>query len=134
VEDSSSAVEAIVKYLVLIYRNPESRQMWETMSDSDRDTGLDVYRELNAELAASGELIATEALTYPEDGRQVWRREDGTISSDGPYAEVKEHLAGFYLIDVAGLDRATEIAGRVPEADMGLVEVRPVLDLAALGL
>jgi hypothetical protein len=134
VEDPSSAVEAAVKYLILIYRNPVSRQMWESMSDSDRDTGLEAYRELNAELAASGELIATEALTYPEDGRQVWRREDGTISSDGPYAEVKEHLAGFYLIDVAGLERATGIAGRVPEADMGLVEVRPVLDLAALGL
>ena len=68
-----------MKYLVLIYRNPESRQMWEAMSDSDRDTGLDVYRELNAELAASGELVATEALTYPEDGRQVVRQADGSI-------------------------------------------------------
>ncbi len=123
-----------MKYLVLIYRNPESRQMWEAMSDSDRDTGLDVYRELNAELAASGELVATEALTYPEDGRQVVRQADGSISSDGPYAEVKEHLAGFYLLDVAGLDRAVELAGRIPEADMGLVEVRPVLDPAVLGL
>ena len=123
-----------MKYLILIYRNPASRRMWESLSDSDRDTGLEAYRELNAELAASGELIATEALTYPEDGRQVWRREDGSISSDGPYAEVKEHLAGFYLIDVAGLERAAAIAGRVPEADLGLVEVRPVLDLSAWGL
>ena len=123
-----------MKYLVLIYRNPESRQMWEAMSATDRDTGLDVYRELNAELAASGELVATEALTYPEDGRQVIRRPDGSIASDGPYAEVKEHLAGFYLLDVAGLDRAVQIAGRIPEADMGLVEVRPVLDPAVLGL
>jgi hypothetical protein len=122
-----------VKYVILIYRNPESRQMWEGMSDTDRRVGLQVYYDLNAELEASGELIATEALTYPEDGRQVWRREDGTISSDGPYAEVKEHLAGFYLIDVSGPDRAAEIAGRVPEADMGLVEIRPVLDLAAFG-
>jgi hypothetical protein len=126
-------VEAAVKYVILIYRNPESRQMWETLSDSDRAVGLQVYRGLDAELAASGEHIASEALTYPEDGRQVWRRDDGTISSDGPYAEVKEHLAGFFLIDCAGLDRAVEIAGRVPEADMGLVEVRPVLDLATLG-
>jgi hypothetical protein len=121
-----------VKYVILIYRNLESRQMWESLSDSDRTLGLQVYYELDAELAASGEYIASEALTYPEDGRQVWRRADGSISSDGPYAEVKEHLAGFYLVDVAGLDRAVEIAGRVPEADMGLVEVRPVLDLASL--
>ena len=122
-----------MKYLILIYRNQESRRMWESLSDSDRTVGLQVYYQLDAELAASGEYIASEALTYPEDGRQVWRRADGSISSDGPYAEVKEHLAGFYLVDVAGLDRAVEIAGRVPEADMGLVEVRPVLDLASLG-
>ena len=122
-----------MKYVILIYRNPAARQMWESLSASDRAVGLQAYRELNAELAASGEYIASEALTYPEDGRQVWRREDGTISSDGPYAEVKEHLAGFFLIDCAGLDRAVEIAGRIPEADMGLVEVRPVLDLATLG-
>lgn len=122
-----------MKYVILIYRNPAARQMWESLSDSDRAVGLAAYRELDAELAASGEHIASEALTYPEDGRQVWRREDGTISSDGPYAEVKEHLAGFYLIDCAGLDRAVEIAGRIPEADLGLVEVRPVLDLATLG-
>jgi len=123
-----------VKYVILIYRNPAARQMWESLSDSDRSVGLEAYRELNAELATSGEHIASEALTYPEDGRQVWRREDGTISSDGPYAEVKEHLAGFFLVDCAGLERAVEIAGRIPEADMGLVEVRPVLDLATLGL
>jgi hypothetical protein len=126
-------VEAAVKYVILIYRNPASREIWESLSDTDRSVGLQVYAELNAELAASGEYLAAEALTYPEDGRQVWRREDGTISSDGPYAEVKEHLAGFYLLDCAGLDRAVEIAGRVPEAGLGLVEVRPVLDLATLG-
>jgi hypothetical protein len=131
--DPSCASEAVVKYVILIYRNPAARQMWESLSDSDRSVGLQAYRELDAELAASGEHIASEALSYPEDGRQVWRREDGTISSDGPYAEVKEHLAGFFLIDCVSLDRAVEIAGRVPEADLGLVEVRPVLDLATFG-
>jgi hypothetical protein len=133
VEEPSSAVEAAVKYVILIYRNPASRQLWESLSDSDRTAGLEVYRKLNEDLVASGEYVASEALAYPEDGRQVWRREDGSISSDGPYAEVKEHLAGFFLLDCAGLERAVEIAGRVPEADLGLVEVRPVFDLATLG-
>jgi hypothetical protein len=133
VEEPSSAVEAAVKYVILIYRNPASRQMWESLSDSDRAAGLEVYRKLNEDLVASGEYVASEALAYPEEGRQVWRREDGAISSDGPYAEVKEHLAGFFLLDCAGLERAVEIAGRVPEADLGLVEVRPVFDLATLG-
>ena len=122
-----------MKYVILIYRNPESRAMWESFPAAERAVGLQVYRELNAELTASGELLATEALSYPEDGRAVRRRADGTIASDGPYAEVKEHLAGFYLVDVAGLDRAVEIAGRIPESGMGLVEVRPAFDLADLG-
>ncbi|MFL6129597.1 MAG: YciI family protein [Mycobacteriales bacterium] len=121
-----------MKYVILIYRNPASRRTWESLSATDRASGLQVYRELNAELAASGEYLASEALAYPQDGRQVWRREDGTISSDGPYAESKEHLAGFYLVDCASRERAAEIAGRVPEAGLGLVEVRPVLDLATL--
>jgi hypothetical protein len=133
VEEPSSAVEAAVKYVILIYRNPASRQMWESLSDADRAAGLEVYRKLTEDLLASGEYVASEALAYPEEGRQVWRRADGAISSDGPYAEVKEHLAGFFLLDCAGLERAVEIAGRVPEADLGLVEVRPVFDLAALG-
>lgn len=122
-----------MRYVVLIYRNPESRAMWETMSDADRSVGLEAYHRLNAELTASGELVATEALSYPEDGRQVVRQPDGTIASDGPYAEVKEHLAGFYLVDVAGPGRAAEIAGRIPESSMGLVEVRPTLSLADFG-
>ena len=58
--------------------------------------------------------------------------EGGTLTTDGPFAEVKEYLVGFYLVECADLDRAVEIAAKVPEAFMGLVEVRPVVDLAAL--
>ena len=51
------------------------------------------------------------------------------VTSDGPYAESKELLAGFFLIDCESLDRAVEIAARLPEAELGLIEVRPVRDL-----
>ena len=57
-----------------------------------------------------------------------------TVSSDGPFAEVKEHLAGFYLIDVASEERAVEVAARLPDAVWGLVEVRPVLDMSGWDL
>ena len=53
------------------------------------------------------------------------------MATDGPFAEVKEHLAGFYLVECAAMERAVEIAARVPDAACGQVEVRPVLDLAA---
>ena len=113
-----------MKYVILIYRNPESRQMWESLSDSDRAVGLQAYHELRAEVTASGELIASEALTYPEDGRQVWRRADGSISSDGPYAEVKEHLAGFFLVDCATRERAEEVAAQFAGPG-SIAELRP---------
>jgi hypothetical protein len=51
------------------------------------------------------------------------------VTSDGPYAESKELLAGFFLLDCESLDRAVEIAARLPEAELGLIEVRPVRDL-----
>jgi hypothetical protein len=56
-------------------------------------------------------------------------RNDQVVTSDGPYAESKELLAGFFLLDCESLDRAVEIAARLPEAELGLIEVRPVRDL-----
>lgn len=61
-------------------------------------------------------------------------REGRTITTDGPFAEVKEHLAGFYLIECDSMERAVELAARVPDAASGEVEVRPVLDLRGLEL
>jgi len=56
------------------------------------------------------------------------------MTTDGPFAEVKEYLAGIYVVDCDSIERAVEIAGRVPEAEHGLVEVRPVLSLDAFTL
>ena len=119
-----------MKYLILIYSNPESRAAWEGFSDAERTEGFRYYAALNRELAASGELIVTEALADASQGVRVALRDGRAIATDGPFAEVKEHLAGFYLVECDSRERAIEIAGRVPEADMGLVEVRPVMHLA----
>ena len=64
--------------------------------------------------------------------KRVRAGEGGTLTTDGPFAEAKEHLAGFYLLDVESEERAVEIAAKIPEAALGLVEVRPTrsLDLA----
>src|SRR3954464_13098242 len=84
--------EALMKYLILIYGNPKSRQTWESFSEEQRAEGLRHYAELHDDLVASGELIAAEALADPSAGRRLpaapqW----GGMSSDGPYAEAKEH-------------------------------------------
>jgi hypothetical protein len=116
-----------VKYLLLIYHNPQARQIWESFSEAQQAEGLKAYAALNEDLAASGELIVTEALADASLAKRVTVRDGETLSGDGPFAEVKEQLAGFYLVDCESIERAVEIAGRIPEASLGLVEVRPIL-------
>jgi hypothetical protein len=123
-----------VKYLILIYSNPASREIWEGFSDDQRAEGFRYYAALTEELAASGELIVSEALADPSLTRRVSVRDGQAITSDGPFAEAKELLAGFFLLECESIDRAVEVAARVPEAEFGLVEVRPLLNLGAMEL
>jgi hypothetical protein len=118
-----------VKYVVLIYSNAGSRELWQQFSETERGEGLAYYARLTAELEASGELLANEALADLSTTKRVRVDEGRTMTTDGPFAEAKEHLAGFYLLDVASEERAVEIAARIPEAALGLVEVRPVRSL-----
>jgi hypothetical protein len=121
-----------VKYLILIHSNPASRSVWAGLSDAERAEGLRVYAALTKDLAASGELIVTQALADPSQATRVSVSEGRTVTSDGPFAEVKEHLAGFFLIECESRQRAVEHAARVPEAALGLVEVRPVVTYSGL--
>src|ERR671918_2937595 len=83
-----------VKYLILIYGNPESRAIWEGFSDAERAEGYAFYAALEEEMAASGELIVTEALAHPSLEKRVLVREGNTMTTDGPFTEAKELLAG----------------------------------------
>jgi hypothetical protein len=130
--DRSRLVEAPVKYLILIYSNPASREIWAGFSDDQRAEGFRYYAALTDELAASGELIVSEALADPSLATRVSVRDGQTLTSDGPFAEAKELLAGFFLLECESVERAVEIAARVPEAEFGLVEVRPILKLGGL--
>ena len=121
-----------MKYLVLIWSNPASRAIWEGFSDEQRAEGYRYYAALEDELAASGELVVTEALADASLTRRVSVRDGRAVTSDGPFAEAKELLAGFFLLDCESAERAVEIAARMPEAELGLVEVRPVLQLGGL--
>ena len=123
-----------MKYLILIHSNPQVRQRWEGLSDAQRAEFGRGHFALTDELAASGELIVSEGLADPALAKRVTARDGQVITSHGPFAEVKEHLAGFYLVDCESTDRAVQIAARVPDAVWGLVEVRPVLDMSTLDL
>jgi hypothetical protein len=119
-----------MKYVILIYSNPQSRAIWESFSDARRAEGLQYYANFREDLVASGELIVSEALADPSLAKRVAVHNAETMTTDGPFAEVKEQLAGFFLVECDSLERAIAIAARVPEAAFGLVEVRPIRTLS----
>ena len=116
-----------MKYLIMVLSNPHFAERWEGLTDAQRAAFGTGHRALTEALAESGELVASEGLADPVLARRVTARDGAAIVADGPFAEVKEHLAGFYLVDCATPERAVEIAAQVPDAVWGLVEVRPVL-------
>jgi hypothetical protein len=123
-----------MKYLILIHQNPGAREQFAAMPAEAQAAGMQAYYDLNAELAGTGELVSAEALADDSTSTVLSLRGGSVVSSDGPFAEAKELLAGFYLVDVTSKERAVEIAGRIPElqAGAGSVEVRPVMDTAAM--
>ncbi|MGX5220505.1 MULTISPECIES: YciI family protein [Pseudomonas] len=112
-----------MKYLCLVYSN---EQQLHTSPDSPKDEECWAYAEA---VQRSGRMIAAEAL-QPVHSATTVRKRGGQLSiTDGPFAETKEQLAGFYLIDARDLNEAIQLAGDIPAARVGCVEVRPVREL-----
>ncbi len=122
-----------MKYLILIHQNRTARQQFAAMPADVQAAGMQGYFDLNAELEAAGEYVSAEALADDSTSTVLSLRGGSVVSTDGPFAESKELLAGFYLVDVATKERALEIATRIPEVRAGAadVEVRPVMDYSA---
>jgi hypothetical protein len=120
-----------MRYVILIHSNPATEQTFDALPPAQREAGMAAFRALNEQLTASGELVANEALADPSLTKQVRVSGGRTVTSDGPFAEAKEHLAGFYLIDCDSIDTAIAYAAQVHEAAAGLdlIEVRPVMNL-----
>jgi len=118
-----------VKYMLMIYSSPES---WAGLSAEQRDGLTRVHTELAQELSDHGLLVSAAGLADPITSRTVSVRDDVTTATDGPYAEAKEHLAGFYLIECDNIDQAIGYAARMPDAEYVAVEVRPVMDPSGL--
>lgn len=108
-----------MKYLCLIYL---SEANWAACPDAVCDEYAEVVQR-------SGRLIAGEALHPVATATTVRKRNGQVTMTDGPFAETKEHLAGFYLIDARDLNEALQVAAQIPPAQYGSVEVRPVREL-----
>nr|CTQ95829.1 DGPFAETKE family protein [Kibdelosporangium sp. MJ126-NF4] len=118
-----------MKYLIMIQMNPTARAMWDSLTEEQRAGGYEIHKEMVSRLQASGELVISEALSDVSLGKRLAVQDGVVTTTDGPFAEAKEYLAGFYLVDCENIDRAIEHAARLPEAGLGLVEVRPVMEL-----
>jgi hypothetical protein len=118
-----------MKYLILIHQNRNARAQFASFPAEVQAAGLAAYQKLNADLAASGEFVSGEALDEDRMATVVRGGQGTFIQTDGPFAETKEMLAGFYLVDVASRERAVEIARQIPEVQAGAaaIEVRPVM-------
>jgi hypothetical protein len=113
-----------VKYALLIYAAPGAREGVQPADDGVIDSWLDY----TAALKESGSLLAAEQLAQVVTATSVTMRAGERLLIDGPFIETKEHLLGFYLLDVPDLDTALDWAGKMPIMRYGTVEVRPVLE------
>jgi hypothetical protein len=112
-------------YTILVYETPA--ELAARADDRRRDAYWGAYRAYTKELTDAGVMIGGAGLQPPQSATMVRQRDGKRHVQDGPYAEAKEQLGGYYVIDVPDLDAALEWASRCPAASTGAVEVRPHL-------
>ena len=113
-----------MQYLLLIYQNEAQADA----ANMDGQTEMsDAYRTFTQEIIKAGQFKAGDALKRTSTATTVRVRDGKTITTDGPFAETREQLGGYYLVEAKNLDEAIGIAARVPSAKIGSIEVRPVM-------
>jgi hypothetical protein len=110
-----------MKYVALIYADADG---WEAMPEDERERISERYMALAREPVAVG----GEQLEDSDTATTVRVRDGETLTTDGPFAETKEQLGGYYIVDCGSLDEAIEFAARIPAAERGAVEVRPLVE------
>ena len=113
-----------MQYMLLIYGDESG---WQTIGDEERGQLMQAYGTFTQELQSAGAMVAGDALQPTQTATTVRVRNEETLTTDGPFAETKEQLGGYYLVDVDSLDEALEWAAKIPGARHGSIEVRPVM-------
>jgi hypothetical protein len=114
-----------VKYLLMIYGDEHG---FDQMSEDERHAVYKEYDDFANDLAAKGQMVGGDELHPTSSATTVRVRDGERMVTDGPFAETKEQLGGYFLVDVEDLDAAIEAASRIPGARTGSIEVRPVID------
>ncbi|MDC9832941.1 YciI family protein [Rhizobium binxianense] len=112
-----------MRYICLIYNCADTDG---TLTSAETDELIKAHFAFDEELRRDGIMIHADALAMPDEATVLRVRDNRLSVTDGPYVETKEHLAGFYVIEAPGIEKAREIAGRIPSARFGAVELRPV--------
>jgi len=115
-----------VKYMLLIYGNEEA------LNEAEREECYQESTRLAHDLKAKGQYLATAPLRPTATATSVRVRNGKRLVTDGPFAETREQLGGYFLVEAPDLDAAIEIAARIPGGRIGTVEVRPVVEIAGL--
>lgn len=112
-----------MQYALLIYESPEA---FDSRSEGPASSYVAAWRSYHESLVASGSYLGGDPLKVPQTGSTVRMRDGRRQIQDGPYANTKEQLGGFILMELPSLDAALEWASRCPAAGYGSVEVRPI--------
>lgn len=115
-----------MKYLLLIYMDENA------LSDTEREHCYGESAQLAQELHTKGQFVATAPLHPVSTATSIRVRDGKSLVTDGPFAETREQLGGFFLVNAQDLDEAIAIAAQIPGARVGTVEIRPVLEVAGL--
>jgi hypothetical protein len=115
-----------MQYMLLIYQNEKER-----LSPPDEAKMMQEYMVFTQDIVKTGEFKAGDRLQPTASATTVQIRNGKTMTTDGPFAETKEQLGGYYLVDAKDLDEALAIAARIPGARYGSVEVRPIFQMGS---
>lgn len=114
-----------MRYLCLIY---EDENGWSKLSKGESDAVMGEYNSFTEGIQKSGHMIGGEALQPTQTATTVRVRNGKISTTDGPFAETKEQLGGYYLINAPDLNDAIQVAAKIPGARTGSVEVRPIME------
>ena len=117
-----------MRYIILIYSEEPGA---EQPSEAQMAEVMDAYNAYTAELGGSGAMLAGEALHPTQSATTVRVRDGNTLTTDGPFAETKEALGGYYVVNCKDLDEAIVWAAKCPGARWGSIEVRPIMEFPA---
>ena len=117
-----------MRYLLAIYENEKA---WESMPQAEANAVMGEYFAFTEGIKKAGNYVAGEALQPVATATTVRIKDGKRLTTDGPFAETREQLGGFYLVEARNIDEAVAIASRIPAARTGCIEIRPVVDFSA---